>query len=415
MERADKKTTPQPSEVMRYDRGTVTKEDAVFDEHSGFLRAPAVFTRVGVFEYLLEDGSVRREFRPPEEVFSRESLATLEMVPVTNEHPGVPVNSDNVKDYAVGSTSDVVYSQDEFVVGRIAVHQKEAIEDVKAGKRELSGGYRVQLDETPGKWNGISYDAVQRNIRYNHVALVPEGRAGPEVRLKLDHRHDSKSFGTFIKGEEKMEIEFHEDARKFRFNGASFDLSSKDGVKELKAAFDAFLKEKKDELKTKKDAADVTTDPAFVELQAKFDAAMEKLSNLEEKKEENKADAAFKARVAERVGLEKFAARFVEDSKVPSLSDRDLKVETILANTKEDSRDAKRETLSGKSDQYVDVLFDILKEDKAEEEKADAAIREQTPAQAPMGKSETKEDSSGSLVEDARKQYVNKLNGKAAN
>ncbi|MFI7909566.1 DUF2213 domain-containing protein, partial [Acinetobacter baumannii] len=41
-------------------------------------------------------------------------------------------------------------------------------------------------------WNGQEYDAIQRNIRVNHLAIVPRGRAG-NARLNLD-RHDAVLF-----------------------------------------------------------------------------------------------------------------------------------------------------------------------------------------------------------------------------
>jgi hypothetical protein len=47
----------------------------------------------------------------------------------------------------------------------------------------LSAGYELDLDPTPGEYQGRRYDAVQRNIRINHVAAVPLGRAGTAMVL----------------------------------------------------------------------------------------------------------------------------------------------------------------------------------------------------------------------------------------
>lgn len=44
-------------------------------------------------------------------------------------------------------------------------------------------GYFCDYELTPGTFNGIHYDAVQRNIRGNHIALVEEGRMGSDVRV----------------------------------------------------------------------------------------------------------------------------------------------------------------------------------------------------------------------------------------
>ena len=56
----------------------------------------------------------------------------------------------------------------------------------------MSLGYKVDLEEVPGVWQGQAYDAVQRNIVINHLAIVRSGRAG-NARLNLD-RLDAVSF-----------------------------------------------------------------------------------------------------------------------------------------------------------------------------------------------------------------------------
>jgi hypothetical protein len=61
-------------------------------------------------------------------------------------------------------------------------------DESQKGLREISLGYSVELDPTPGVWQGQRYDAVQRRLVTNHVALGPEGwgRCGSEVGLRLD-------------------------------------------------------------------------------------------------------------------------------------------------------------------------------------------------------------------------------------
>ena len=57
--------------------------------------------------------------------------------------------------------------------------------------RELSCGYNLRLDETPGVWEGQPYDAIQRDIEINHLALVDKARAGEQARLNIDGQgHD---------------------------------------------------------------------------------------------------------------------------------------------------------------------------------------------------------------------------------
>lgn len=153
------------------------------------MRVAANFTRVGVLPY--SDGERQwAELRPPEEVFKPESLATLAGRPATNLHPEArKVTADNWKQLAVGHVGDDVGHDDTFVTGHVRIEDAATVQAVDAGdRRDLSCGYDCVLDPTPGEYQGQRYDAVQRDIRYNHVALLPpgRGRAGPSVSLRLD-------------------------------------------------------------------------------------------------------------------------------------------------------------------------------------------------------------------------------------
>ncbi|SCU95521.1 conserved hypothetical protein [Cupriavidus necator] len=92
------------------------------------------------------------------------------------------MNARNAKQHTVGAVLSEGRQDGENTVGDVVVHDTSPI---AAGKKDLSCGYTLTLDETPGECNGRRYDAVQRNIRYNHLALVRAGRAG-NARLNLD-------------------------------------------------------------------------------------------------------------------------------------------------------------------------------------------------------------------------------------
>ena len=77
---------------MRYDRLQVK---AVQDENS-FIRDTPVLTRTGFFVYMLPDGTKRREYRPPDEVFKADSLNAFAGIPITDEHHG-EIKSNNAK------------------------------------------------------------------------------------------------------------------------------------------------------------------------------------------------------------------------------------------------------------------------------------------------------------------------------
>ena len=153
---------------------------------NGFLRAEGYLTRAGIFVYRDGQGNTVRELRPPEEVFHPDSLASFALVPVTNDHPSELLTADNAKQYAVGSVSEVVTPDGDKVRASLMITDAAAIEALDAGKSELSCGYTANVEFSPGVWNGQPYDAVQRNIRGNHVALVDAGRAGPACAIRMD-------------------------------------------------------------------------------------------------------------------------------------------------------------------------------------------------------------------------------------
>jgi hypothetical protein len=171
--------------AYRIDRGTLRKPQTL---PGGRLRVDAYLTRAGVFEYRNPDGSLRKEYRPPAEVARLDSLATLAGAPVTDDHPSEgEVTDETAERLTRGSVLDTPRMDGDYVAASMVLTSKSAIAKVKAGKQELSCGYSVDIDETPGITpDGQRYDAVQRNIQYNHVALVAVGRAGPQARIRMD-------------------------------------------------------------------------------------------------------------------------------------------------------------------------------------------------------------------------------------
>ncbi len=175
--------------AYRYD---FQRLDGITRTPSGGIRVPAALTRTGVFEYRRADGSITRELRLPEEVFHKDSMESFANAPLTIGH--VPqVNPDNWGAVSVGHVIGAPKQDGHLLAGDVAVMRRDAIAKVETGElKELSCGYEVELDPTPGEWNGERYDAIQRQIRGNHVALLPEGagRAGPDARLRTDAKDD---------------------------------------------------------------------------------------------------------------------------------------------------------------------------------------------------------------------------------
>ena len=172
--------------VRRCDASTIRAKALL---PGGALQLDAYLTRVGVFVYRLADGSVRRELRHPDEVFSAESLASLAHAPLTDLHPDQPVDPDTWAESAVGHVAPDVRPEGVYVAASVVVPHGPTLRQLDTGERkELSCGYTADLEMTAGIWEGEAFDAIQRNIRYNHVALGPPGwgRAGPNVAVRTD-------------------------------------------------------------------------------------------------------------------------------------------------------------------------------------------------------------------------------------
>ena len=175
--------------AKRYDAGSLASPVKMAN---GYLRCEGRLTRVGVFPYRQPDGSIRRELRLPQDVFDTESMASFGLVPLTNNHPSEMLDKYNTGKYQVG-TITALRADDEFIAASIQITDAGSIDDIESGKRSLSCGYNCDLEFTPGVTNGIEgvrdglkYDAIQKNIRGNHVAIVSKGRAGSQAELRLD-------------------------------------------------------------------------------------------------------------------------------------------------------------------------------------------------------------------------------------
>ena len=296
---------------------------------NGSLVADALLTRIGIFSYINDDGSTRRELRLPEEVFSTDALASLAMLPVTVDHPPEEISPANAKQYTVGTVGENVKRDGDFVRAPLVIFDAAAIEAVNTGKRQVSVGYHLDLDETPGEWRGERYDAVQRNIRGNHLAIVDQGRAGPAAAIRIDTR----------------EIE----TMKIRISGTEFEVDEAVGkhIAELESKA-ASLTTEAVALKTATDAADKQVKA----LEGERDQAKARADAAVEQADPAKLQAAIKA----RVGLETVARQHVAaDLALDNLSDRQVREAVI-------KKHSPAVDLSKASDEYVSARFDAALE-----------------------------------------------------
>lgn len=129
-----------------------------------------------------------RLLRDPEEL--RKAAPTFNNKPVLNKHlPFTVVNPP--KESIVGSTGTDARFEAPYLYNSMGIHDLDSIMGVETERqKEISSSYRYRLDLTPGVYEGEAYDGVMRDIVCNHVAIVPSGRAGPDVFV-----YDSKPTG----------------------------------------------------------------------------------------------------------------------------------------------------------------------------------------------------------------------------
>lgn len=329
------------------------------------VRVEGVVARAGILTYQRADGSTFREYLPPEEAARLDSLRSLRDAPVTVSHPGGGarlVTPDTYRQDAVGHVSGEPRSDGRNVLADLAIQDAEAIRRVDAGELvELSAGYRVMLDPTPGVVDGQRYDAVQRERVYNHVALLPRGmaRAGGEASLRLDgveqgadlafmRIDDDPARAPARAPDRAREPEVRVDSMKTeRIDGIEYDIGSAAWA-QARARFDAAQAAKIAELeKRAKDAEEKATQAT-----ARADAAEKRAKDLEEAASPARLDA----RVQERAALVAKVRPIVgAETKLDGLTDvqlMQLALAKLAPEFKADSfPEAQRET-------YIRARFD---------------------------------------------------------
>jgi hypothetical protein len=152
----------------------------------GTLRGHAVVARSGILVYN-EGGKTIRELVRPETLSKNDSMESLKLRPITNDHPSAKlITPQNVKSYQVGMTGETVNCDGQTLYSSVVINEQGAVSAVSAGKRELSCGYTCDLVDGAGVWMGQRYDREQVNRKYNHVAICDLGRAGAIASLHLD-------------------------------------------------------------------------------------------------------------------------------------------------------------------------------------------------------------------------------------
>lgn len=305
----------------------------------GYLEAAVRISRTGIQDYLgselgRPDLPRVRVYRGEEAVFDKAALEGFAHIPVTLEHPRGMVNSSNWKDHAVGHTANEILRDGEYLKIGVRVTDAKAVNDVRAGKREVSVGYEAELDWTPGKTPaGELYDCRQVRISPNHLAITAAGRAGSMARIGdswgaapiHDHEKEGAAMPTqpVVLGDKAVNVSLEDVAAVEAYKAKV--LKDSDAEKE----------------KHEKKIADLEADLA------------KKDGEIADLKKKQVNDAALDEMVSARTALIGDARKVVKDYDGTGKSAAQIRREVVSASPKFTISDATSEA-------YIDAAFDIL-------------------------------------------------------
>lgn len=209
----------------------------------------------GSEELGLEPNKLYRLWRHPDEL--RKAAKTFNNIPVLSKHiPDFPTDPPN--EFRVGVTHSNAEFDGTYLTVGMSIWDNSAIAGIESGEqRELSASYKYVADMTPGVTpDGEPYDGVMRDIFGNHEALVPDGRAGPDVLVadslppELNHmrKHKAEAIRATLKPLLAQDADLEAEVRKALL---ALDEAEKEDEKENKPADD-----EDDDEKDKKKTAD---------------------------------------------------------------------------------------------------------------------------------------------------------------
>jgi hypothetical protein len=355
----------------------------------GYLQGRAIVTNVGVFKYIKLDSLgnrvIVRELRPPSEVFDMDSLDSLKLKPITDTHPSEAVNNENISKLQAGFAGDDIRTSGPYISAPMTVTKPETVDGIEKGNLAISCGYTVDLIEQSGTYLGTDYDAIQTNIRYNHIAVnIEKGRAGDAVVMKLDSfdayhiDEDESAKKKKEKAEKNPEEELEENKKKDNKNlniNKEETMLKKVKIDSVEYEAEARVIEELHKTQEKVDSSDKEVSKLKEDnqkIEAELDSKKDEIEQLKKDNEELKkvdhSDEIEKAVNAKLVLLKNAEKADVELK--DDMSDNDIKKAVVLSVYPK-ADEAKLENQA-----YLDSRFDIaietLEENKEVKKKNDA-------------------------------------------
>lgn len=296
-------------------------------------------SKEGVFEYSgaqigltgPDADKIVKVYRPAEELADPECIESFKLIPFVDEHAMLGSEDEGMlpaeRKGVQGMVGEDVYFDAPYLRGNLRIVSESLKNAIRHGKVELSPGYRCKYELTPGVWDGQHYDAIQRHIRANHLALVTEGRTGPDVRVLdgMTFTIDAKELAAMA----DQEVKDQDGGERIKALLAELKpmLSEQEGVREMLREFglkmdreDESEGERKMEI-AKAEGEDKDTAPAATEdkeakdackdedVKAALDAALKRIAKLE--KGAATMDSALVSSIADRDALAGRLSQFV--------------------------------------------------------------------------------------------------------
>ena len=146
--------------------------------------APYRGNEIPDFEKLgLDPDKIYTIYRPASELSKPETVKSLNGIPILLKH--APDSAEEPASNRVGSTGTDAKWEAPYLTNSLHIQDADAIRRINDGTmREISMGYFYTPVLKHGEFEGEPYDLIMTDIACNHVALVEEGRAGPDVLVK---------------------------------------------------------------------------------------------------------------------------------------------------------------------------------------------------------------------------------------
>lgn len=337
--------------------GSVKKTD------EGYITGQVPVAKIGVLTYFLADGTTRKELVNEDVLFNSDSMASLKMKPITDQHPPEKIlNSSTVKRRKVGFTGETVNRDGDFLTTSVMVTDSDAISSIDNGRRELSPGYVCELSMESGSFQGINYDAIQTRRIYNHLAICDKARGGEDLKMKLDSMDAIDGIEVNLDdykftSEKQSIIRKENEMPTIRIDGIDYNADqqvinhigkTQSELANMQIKLDNLQKEVS-EKETK--LTDVTT---------KLDAEIKKGKETEDSLPKKISEA-----VKERVNLEKVANVVLDEKEIKEidkLDSKELRAKIITSKNPEIK-------LDDKSEDYLQARFDTIVESLTSEQK----------------------------------------------